>query len=114
MTLAQRRGVGVRWGLVERLADPASPSCAASTERSGQPYTALGLEISCPNFVPLTRRKAGQGSSLRWAKLLICIAPRVALLTIYDMCKAVDRAMTINHCKLLEKHGGKSGSFVAA
>ena len=40
-------------------------------------------------------------------------AVQVALLTIYDMCKAVDRGMTINDCKLLEKHGGKSGSFVA-
>jgi len=41
-------------------------------------------------------------------------ALQVALLTIYDMCKAVDRGMTITDCKLLEKHGGKSGSFVAA
>ncbi len=41
-------------------------------------------------------------------------AVQVALLTIYDMCKAVDRGMTINDVKLLEKHGGKSGSFVAA
>ena len=39
-------------------------------------------------------------------------AAQVALLTIYDMCKAVDRGMTINDVKLLEKHGGKSGSFV--
>jgi cyclic pyranopterin phosphate synthase len=30
------------------------------------------------------------------------------------MCKAVDRGMTINGVKLMEKHGGKSGSFVAA
>jgi cyclic pyranopterin phosphate synthase len=41
-------------------------------------------------------------------------AVQVALLTIYDMCKAVDRSMTITDVKLLEKHGGKSGSFVAA
>jgi cyclic pyranopterin phosphate synthase len=41
-------------------------------------------------------------------------AVQIALLTIYDMCKAVDRSMTITDCKLLEKHGGKSGSFVAA
>jgi cyclic pyranopterin phosphate synthase len=41
-------------------------------------------------------------------------AVQVALLTIYDMCKAVDRGMTITDCKLLEKHGGKSGSYVAA
>ena len=40
-------------------------------------------------------------------------AVQVALLTIYDMCKAVDRGMTINAVKLLEKHGGKSGSFIA-
>jgi cyclic pyranopterin phosphate synthase len=41
-------------------------------------------------------------------------AVQVALLTIYDMCKAVDRGMTITDVTLLEKHGGKSGSFVAA
>jgi cyclic pyranopterin phosphate synthase len=40
-------------------------------------------------------------------------AVQVALLTIYDMCKAVDRGMTMNNITLLEKHGGKSGSFVA-
>jgi len=40
-------------------------------------------------------------------------AVQVALLTIYDMCKAVDRGMTITDVTLLEKHGGKSGSFVA-
>lgn len=39
-------------------------------------------------------------------------AVQVALLTIYDMCKAVDRGMTMTDVKLLEKHGGKSGSFV--
>lgn len=40
-------------------------------------------------------------------------AASVALLTIYDMCKAVDRGMTLAEVKLAEKHGGKSGSFVA-
>ena len=40
-------------------------------------------------------------------------AVQVALLTIYDMCKAVDRGMVISDVKLLEKHGGKSGSWVA-
>ncbi len=41
-------------------------------------------------------------------------AAQIALLTIYDMCKAVDRGMTIQGVRLLEKHGGKSGSFVAS
>ncbi|MFN9480652.1 MAG: cyclic pyranopterin monophosphate synthase MoaC [Betaproteobacteria bacterium] len=40
-------------------------------------------------------------------------AVQIGLLTIYDMCKAVDRGMTIEAVRLLEKHGGKSGSFVA-
>ena len=42
------------------------------------------------------------------------LAVNIALLTIYDMCKAVDRGMTITDVKLLQKHGGKSGSFVVA
>lgn len=41
-------------------------------------------------------------------------AVSVGLLTIYDMCKAVDRGMTIGEIKLLEKHGGKSGDWVAS
>src|SRR5690349_3935451 len=40
-------------------------------------------------------------------------AVQVALLTIYDMCKAVDRGMTMGDIRLLEKKGGKSGDFVA-
>jgi cyclic pyranopterin phosphate synthase len=40
-------------------------------------------------------------------------AVQVALLTIYDMCKAVDRGMMITGVRLLEKKGGKSGHFVA-
>jgi cyclic pyranopterin phosphate synthase len=41
-------------------------------------------------------------------------AVQVALLTIYDMCKAVDRGMVMSDIKLLRKEGGKSGVFVAA
>ena len=37
----------------------------------------------------------------------------IALFTIYDMCKAVDRGMVITQVRVLEKHGGKSGSFKA-
>lgn len=39
-------------------------------------------------------------------------AVQIALLTIYDMCKAVDRGMVMQGVRVLEKHGGKSGSFV--
>ena len=40
-------------------------------------------------------------------------AVNVALLTVYDMCKAANRGMVISDVKLLEKQGGKSGRWVA-
>ena len=41
-------------------------------------------------------------------------AVQVGLLTVYDMCKAVDRGMVITDVRLLEKRGGKSGDWSAA
>jgi cyclic pyranopterin phosphate synthase len=38
-------------------------------------------------------------------------AVSAAALTIYDMCKAVDKGMTITHIRLVEKTGGKSGVY---
>ncbi|MEE4465245.1 cyclic pyranopterin monophosphate synthase MoaC, partial [Azotobacter chroococcum] len=40
-------------------------------------------------------------------------AASVAALTLYDMCKAVDRGMLIEQIRLLEKRGGKSGHYQA-
>ena len=40
-------------------------------------------------------------------------AVQIALLTVYDMCKAVDRGMTLTDIRLLEKVGGKSGRWMA-
>jgi cyclic pyranopterin phosphate synthase len=40
-------------------------------------------------------------------------AASVAALTVYDMCKAVEKGMRIEGVRLLEKHGGKSGDWVA-
>ncbi|MDT9001000.1 cyclic pyranopterin monophosphate synthase MoaC [Paucibacter sp. APW11] len=40
-------------------------------------------------------------------------AVQVGLLTIYDMCKAADRGMVMEAIRVLEKHGGKSGDWVA-
>ncbi|AMP16787.1 cyclic pyranopterin monophosphate synthase MoaC [Collimonas pratensis] len=39
-------------------------------------------------------------------------AVQIGLLTIYDMCKAVDRGMMITNVRVMEKHGGKSGNWV--
>jgi cyclic pyranopterin monophosphate synthase len=40
-------------------------------------------------------------------------AASVGLLTVYDMCKAVDRGMVMTDVRVLEKHGGKSGDWTA-
>lgn len=45
------------------------------------------------------------------AEMEALAAVSVAALTIYDMCKAVDRAMVIDNVRLLRKSGGKSGNF---
>jgi cyclic pyranopterin phosphate synthase len=42
------------------------------------------------------------------------IGLQIALATIYDMCKAVDRGMQMSEIRLLKKSGGKSGDFVAS
>jgi len=68
----------------EGAAGPASVFCTATAETMGP----TGVEMEALTAV------------------------QVSLLTIYDMCKAIDRGMTITGVRLLEKHGGKSGSFV--
>jgi cyclic pyranopterin phosphate synthase len=68
------------------------------------------LPASCSVVCTATAEVNGQTG----VEMEALTAVQVALLTIYDMCKAVDRGMTITDVKLLEKHGGKSGSFVAA
>jgi cyclic pyranopterin phosphate synthase len=68
------------------------------------------LPASCRVVCTATAEVKGQTG----VEMEALTAVQVALLTIYDMCKAVDRGMTITDVKLLEKHGGKSGSFVAA
>ena len=68
------------------------------------------LSASCRVVCTTTAEVNGQTG----VEMEALTAVQVALLTIYDMCKAVDRGMTITDVKLLEKHGGKSGSFVAS
>ncbi|GAB3481495.1 cyclic pyranopterin monophosphate synthase MoaC [Polaromonas eurypsychrophila] len=68
-------------------------------------FSADGASISCLATVETVGPTGVEMEALT--------AVQIALLTIYDMCKAVDRAMVITDVKLLEKHGGKSGSFVA-
>ena len=68
------------------IAPPASVRCTAQVETVGR----TGVEMEALTAV------------------------QVGLLTIYDMCKAVDRGMVIGDVRVLEKRGGKSGDWVAA
>ena len=64
-----------------------------------------GTRIECRASVECTARTGVEMEALT--------AVQVGLLTIYDMCKAVDRGMTMESVRLLEKRGGKSGDYRA-
>ena len=49
----------------------------------------------------------------QFARRAVGLAVSVALLTIYEMAKAIDKGMTIGEIRLLEKSGGKSGEWTA-
>jgi cyclic pyranopterin phosphate synthase len=66
---------------------------------------AAASRIDCRATVECTARTGVEMEALT--------AVQVALLTIYDMCKAVDRGMTMENIRLLEKRGGKSGHYIA-
>ena len=53
------------------------------------------------------------GSAMQDARNQALTAVQIGLLTIYDMCKAADRGMVMGEIRVLEKHGGKSGDWVA-
>jgi cyclic pyranopterin phosphate synthase len=61
---------------------------------------------SCVNIVAVVRTTGQTGVEM---EALTAVA--VAGLTIYDMCKSVDRAMTVTDIRLMKKTGGKSGTF---
>jgi cyclic pyranopterin phosphate synthase len=78
------------------------------------PLSSVGIEfaidaaasrVECRATVECTARTGVEMEALT--------AVQVALLTIYDMCKAVDRGMVMGEVRLLEKRGGKSGTYIA-
>lgn len=80
------------------------------------PITAVNIEITAQNsgdehsiIIAATVRVNSQTG----VEMEALTAASIAALTIYDMCKAVDRGMTISDVKLLEKSGGRSGNYQA-
>jgi cyclic pyranopterin phosphate synthase len=65
-----------------------------------------------PPRVEITARCAVSGRTGVEMEALTAVS--VAALTVYDMCKAVDRAMRLSDIRLIEKAGGRSGHYLAA
>ena len=66
-----------------------------------------------PNESSITCQVRAETTGPTGVEMEALTAVQVALLTIYDMCKAVDRGMVMGDVKLLEKSGGKSGEWRA-
>jgi len=75
--------------------------------------TSVKVELSAEDNPPRIDIEASvKVSGKTGVEMEALTAVSVAGLTIYDMCKAVDREMTIGEIKLIEKSGGKSGTFI--
>ncbi|PWC87763.1 molybdenum cofactor biosynthesis protein MoaC [Azospirillum sp. TSH100] len=77
--------------------------------------TSVKVDLSCDparNAVDVTATCKLKGQT--GVEMEALTAVTVAALTVYDMCKAVDRGMTITDVRLLHKAGGKSGEWGAA
>ncbi|HXZ94319.1 MAG TPA: cyclic pyranopterin monophosphate synthase MoaC [Dehalococcoidia bacterium] len=76
--------------------------------------THIAIEFHLPengNSVEITTSAKGIGKTGFEMEALVAVS--ISALTIYDMCKAVDRSMTIREIRLVRKSGGKSGLYVA-
>ncbi|HET8726074.1 MAG TPA: cyclic pyranopterin monophosphate synthase MoaC [Alphaproteobacteria bacterium] len=76
--------------------------------------TSVELDLACDgaaNAVTVTATVRLKGRT--GVEMEALTAASVAALTIYDMCKAVDRGMVVSELKLLHKSGGKSGTYEA-
>ena len=76
--------------------------------------THIAIEFHLPengNSVEITASAKGIGKTGFEMEALVAVS--VSALTIYDMCKAVDKSMTIGENRLIRKSGGKSGLYLA-
>jgi cyclic pyranopterin phosphate synthase len=78
------------------------------------PLTSVAVDFSIDDAAGAVECRATVECTARTGvEMEALTAVQVGLLTIYDMCKAVDRGMTMEAIRLLEKRGGKSGTWTA-
>ena len=79
------------------------------------PITKVALELTADPALPGVRIEATvKTSGQTGVEMEALTAVQVALLTVYDMCKSLERGMVIDGIRLLEKSGGQSGDWRAA
>lgn len=72
------------------------------------------VEVDFELTLPLRVRATARIHAKTGVEMEALTAVSVAALTIYDMCKAIDRGMVIQNIRLIKKTGGKSGAYLAA
>jgi cyclic pyranopterin phosphate synthase len=118
-TLALIRSGGAKKGDVLAIARIAAIQAAKRTSElvplcHPLPLTRVAVEFAFDDAHPGVRCTVQAETVGRTGvEMEALTAVQVGLLTIYDMCKAVDRGMEMGGIRLLEKHGGKSGDWVA-
>ena len=118
-TLELIRKGGLEKGDVLAVAKTAGIMAAKETHRliplcHPLQLTHIAVEFHLPengNSVEITASAKGVGKTGFEMEALVAVS--VSALTIYDMCKAVDKSMTIGEIRLVRKSGGKSGLYLA-
>ena len=78
------------------------------------PLTKVSVEIEVDGAEAILIQATAETTGQTGVEMEALVAASTAALTLYDMAKAIDRAMVITDICLLEKSGGKSGDFVRA
>jgi cyclic pyranopterin phosphate synthase len=73
----------------------------------------FGLSEKGSDFVGVEITASARGVGKTGFEMEALVAVAISALTVYDMCKAVDRSMTIGEIRLVRKSGGKSGLYLA-
>jgi cyclic pyranopterin monophosphate synthase len=76
------------------------------------PLDVVAVSFRFPDSTTVEIEAEARATARTGVEMEALVAVSVAALTIYDMCKAVDRGMTIEQVRLDEKSGGRSGHFV--
>jgi cyclic pyranopterin monophosphate synthase len=115
-TLQLIRNRGVKKGDVLEVARLAAIMAAKRTAEMiplchPLPLDAVEVSFSYPDAKTVEIEVTARATARTGVEMEALVAVSAAALTVYDMCKAVDRAMTIESIRLEEKSGGKSGHF---